>query len=372
MKKNIVSLVLVFGVATALFGLEWGGVINNSTLGTTSDFKDFSINQSNGIHLNLTSAITKDKSLRFATEGYYKYTLAFENDESKLTHIVDLSLLKLSGNWNINGSVLTLNVGRFNFFDKTGFVFGQQSDGVNINYTGRNWSLGAYAGYTGLLNRFTTPMYDNEYVEQKMAHLYDLSYGYVPLMLDFTLTNVGGNVIGMQGQYYLDLTNKVDKAYGSLFVKGPIGNICSYYVAGVVGSNNFKDLMVRANVNLQFVLGSNYMFSVGADYSSGNDKISPFKGITIKTVHSAVEGIDSIVPRISFTYANEKCVFNAAEKIVMSMPKEFEFNGLDSNVSFVYNIFSDLQLGSSLNAYTDFNDKDNNKFSVSVNANFVF
>lgn len=371
MKKSIISIALVLSFASALFGFEWGGVIDNATYAQTADFKEVQLNQSNGIHLNFTSGLTKDKSLRIAAEGMYKYNLAIEGKEGVLTNIVDLSLLKLSGNWVINGASLSLNAGRFNHSDKTGFVFAQTSDGVNVNYASRNWSIGAYAGYTGLVNRFTTPMVD-QLEEQKMAQLYDLSYGYVPLMLDFTLTNVGGNTIGIQGEYFLDITNKNDKAYGSFFVKGPLSTIGSYFAAATLGTNKFNDLMLRANMNFQFIFGQNLMLAFGADYSSGNSTLASFTGISLRPLHFMINGVDGIVPRISCTYAIDNLVVAVTEKVVMTIPESFELNGVDSNVSVVYNLFSDLQVSSSLNAYTDFASKDNNKFSVSVNANFAF
>ena len=371
MKKSLISVALVLSFASALFGFEWGGMIDNATVAQTSDFKDVSLIQSNGIHLNLTSSLNKDKTLRFATEAMYKYNLNIEDKEGTLTNIVDLSLLKLSGNWNINGASLSMNLGRFNYSDKTGFAFGQTSDGLNVNYVSRNWSVGAYAGYTGLVNRFTTPMTD-QLEEQKMAQLYDLSYGYVPLMIDFTLTNVGGNVIGIQGEYFLDITNKKDKAYGSLFVKGPLGSVGTYYAAATVGTNKFNDIMLRANMNFQFVFGNSLMLGIGADYSSGNSTLAPFTSITLRPLHFMIDGIDGIIPRLSLTYAIDNFVVAVTEKVVMTIPSSFELNGVDSNVSLVYNLFSDLQLGTSINAYTDFGSKDNNKFNVSVNAGFTF
>lgn len=376
MKKVLVSFALVISFATSLFAFEWGGLVNNTTSLSTSDFKKETIviNQSNGINLNFSSFLTKDKSLRIAAEAMYKYNLSITDKDKTFKNIVDLNLLKLSGNWNVNGASLSLNLGRYIHSDKTGFVFAQQSDGVNFTVRTANWNMGFYAGYTGLLNRFTVVMPDNLLVKPQMKEFYDFSYAYVPLMLDFTFTNVLRNQIGIQAEYFIDSTkNRNDKAYGSVTVKGPLGTFGSYYVAGTVGTSKFKDVMLRAALDLQFFPARNFIFSIGADYASGfNDVFVPFTTITAKPIHSSVVAVDAIVPKFAAMYSTDNLVLSLSEKLVMTIPESFEVNGLDNSLNFVYNIFSDLQLSTSVGAYLDFKNKENNKYNFGLNANFVF
>lgn len=374
MKKSLVSIAIVLSFASALFGFEWSGVVSNNTNVLTPDFKNVGINQSNGIDLSLTANLTKDKSLRFATEAMYKYDLVYADKKTTFINTADLSLLKFSGRWDINGSLLTMGAGRFEYSDKTGFVFGQESDGVSLNYTGRSLSCGFYAGYTGLLNRYTVNMTDNEKVKASLGQVYDLCYAYVPLMLDVAFTNVGGNYIGLQAEYFIDGTVlRADKVYGSIFAKGPLSNFGNYYVAATVGSTNFKNVMLRANLNLSFFIGESFMFGVGADYASGYNKVfSEFTPITMKPIHSTVAGVDAIVPRVMFSYVRDNFVLSVTEKLVTTIPQNFSVDGLDNNISVMYNVFSDLQLSSSISAYIDFDTKTENRYSASLNASFAF
>lgn len=376
MKKSIISIALVISFATSLFAFEWGGMIDNATSFSTSDFKkeSMTLNQSNGAYLNISSFLTKDKSLRIASEVMYKYTLSITEKDKDFKNIIDLNLLKLAGDWNLNGNLLSLNAGRFIYSDKTGNVFSQKSDGVNITFKTRSWNLGFYGGYTGLLNRYTVMMPDNLFLETKSKQFYDLSYSYIPLMLDFTFTNVARNIIGLQASYFLDVTkNKNHKAYGTVTVKGPLGRIGSYYVAGTVGTAKFKDIMARGTLNLSFMPSSNFIVAVGADYASGYNKIFvPFNSITAKSIHWSVAGVDAIVPKLTATYAANNLAASVTEKLVMTIPDSFELNGIDNNLSIVYNLFSDLQLSTSVSAYIDFKHKENNKYNFGINANFVF
>lgn len=375
MKKFLVSLALVAGFATSLFAFEWGGLITNVTNVATPDFKEFGLNQSNGAYLWCNSFLNESKTLRFSGEALYKYSMPLPADKKGFKNIVDLDLLKLTGNWGINGSLLNLNAGRFVYSDKTGNIFDQVSDGVNVSYSTYNWNVGAYAGYTGLLNRFNVFMYsvpDDSKVEQ----FYDLSYGYVPILVDFTFTNLGDNSLGVQAGYFLDATgNKYDKLFGSLFARGPISGIGNYFVSATVGTIGFDCIMLRASFDLSFFIKQNFLFSIGADYASGDNKVfTTFEGITQLPIHNSLfeAYTDAIVPRCTFMFALDKFAISIDEKLVTTIPEKFVVNGLDSTAGIVFNVFSDLKLSAAVNAYTNFVNKDEGNFGASLNAAFAF
>lgn len=376
MKKILVTLVLIAGITTSLFSFEWGGHFNNTTRASTTDFEAVNLNQSNSLSISFSGALTKDKSLRFVTEGLYKYNLGIPVTDTSFVNIIDLPLLKIAGSWGGPGSFLQLNLGRFGFSDKTGQVFSQTSDGINVSYSSYEWIVGMYAGYTGLLNRFNVSMIDNQFVKNNTDQLYDLSYGYVPLMVDFTFTNIGDSSLGMQLQYYLDATeNRNDKAYVNLTSSGPIAGFGTYYIAATLGTTKFENLMLRAALDLSFHAGKNYIFNIGADYVSGkNEVFSPFVGISQLPVHSTIMGIglDSFVPRLSAMFVYNNFIVKLDEKLVMVIPEKIELNGLDSSLSLVYNVFRDLKLSASVNAYTDFRSEELNNFSAGLNVDFTF
>lgn len=375
MKKFLITFTLIFGLISSSFAFEWGGLLNNVTNGASSDFKTGTLNQSNGIFLWINSALTEDKALRFSAEGMYKYNLITTGKNAKFTNTVDLNLLKLSGSWKKNGNVFSFNAGRFIYSDKTGNVFSQLSDGFNISYNTYNWNVGFYGGYTGLLNRFTVAMSEMP-KQQKNKEWYDLCYGYVPLMLDFTFTRVGRNSIGLQADYFIDVTgNKKDLAYGSFVMRGPIAKVGNYSVAATVGTEKFKNVMLRGKFDLSFFLGQYVMASVGADYASGSNKVFvPFKSVTARPIHNTVAAlpVDVLAPRLTGMFAKDNLVVTLTEKFIMTFPNKFQVNGLDSSLGLIYNIFSDLQLGANIIAYTDFISKEANNFSGTLSVNFTF
>ena len=377
MKKVLVAAALfITCAATSLFGFEWGGLVNNLSNVTTSDFKVIAPYQSNGVYLWMNAPITSDKSLRFSAEGVYKYDLVFDAKNTKFTNVIDLNLLKVTGNWGINGSNLNLEGGRFFVSDKTGRIFSQNSDGVSVRYGNIDWNAGFYIGYTGLLNSFTVVMSDTPSANSEQ--LYNLCYGYIPVMADFSFTNLGDNSLTAQVSLFADMTgNGAHKGYFGLSGNGALGSFGAYDAKVAVGTENFKNIMLAANLDFSFFLGKNMVASVGAEYASGDSNIfSSFRSITYKPLHSssvADEGVDLLVPRITgMIYWNNVCL-SANEKIIISIPSSgVVLNGFDTSIDIIYNVFSDLQLGCTLNAYANLKDKQSNRFGVTLNAAMAF
>lgn len=376
MKKTLITVCLLLSsFVTSVFALEWGGLVNNVTSVTAPNFKDLSLFQSNGAYLWVKSALNKEKSMSIAAEAMYKYNLTSNEAETNLINIIDLDLLKFSGNWDLTSGYLNVNAGRYIFSDNTGSYFAQNSDGINVVYDTPDWKVGGYVGYTGLQNRFVVVM--NDAIEEKSEQFYDLTYGYVPIMVNYTYKGLGRNSISGQLSYFVDTTvNKLDKAYGSLLVQGMLGKIGTYSFNAVLGTEKFKNVMARSSLDLSFYFGQNIIASFGADYASGQNKMfSIFQPITYTAIHNSpsVSGsADVVVPRFTAVFAYDKLAVTLNEKLVMSFPEKFELNGLDSSLNVIYNLFSDLQIGASLNVYADFINTKSNNYSAVVNASFAF
>ena len=128
---------------------------------------------------------------------------------------------------------------------------------------------------------------------------------------------------------------------------------------------------------MSFYISNNIMASFGVDYTSGDHGfLGFFMPVTYKPIHnsqSGTGGADVIVPRLTGIFVIDKLCITANEKVVMSVPKKgFTFNGLDTSVSAVYNIFSDLQISCTLNAYADLVNAEYHVFSATLNAGFAF
>ena len=324
----------------------------------------------------LKSGLNKKKSLHISTELSYKYNLLISNGTTSFSNIVDLNLLQLSGHWAFGRNNLFVDIGRFPYSDISGSVFSQKSDGLSVRFGNMSWNAGLYAGYTGGLNRFTVGMTD--ILEPKMEQFYDLCYGYVPILADFSLSARNNNSFTFQLGYFLDVTTgKNSKEVFEFAANGPLGYIGNYSFNLAASSENFKNLMIYSNFDFSFYLLNNLILSFGADYTSGDHGfLGMFVPVTYKTIHnsqSVIFGADVIVPRLTGIFVIDKLCITANEKVVLSLPKKgFTLNGLDTSISAVYNIFSDLQVSCMLNAYVDLVNKDFNNYNFTLNAGFAF
>ena len=186
MKKIIVSILAATCALSSLAAFTWSGLIDNNTkFSANHDFSALGLNQSNGIYLSAASKLNESGTLRFNAEGLYKYYLNcdLKEGESTFKNIVDLDLLKLTGEFSVGNGVLGLGAGRFKYSDYSGAVFSQVSDGLYLNYNTQKIKVSLYGGYTGLLNRLNVSMIENEYEEDE--NFYALCPKYVPVTADF-------------------------------------------------------------------------------------------------------------------------------------------------------------------------------------------
>ena len=160
MKKLIISICTILCLMAApLASVEWGGLLFNESGASTSDFKEITIKQTDGISLWLKSPLGKDSGFYFSSEILYKFSLDIaKGSDPQFKQIFDLPMLKVTGDLNAGAGLLSLNAGRFYYVDATSAVISQVVDGVALSYTLPTVKLGGFLGYTGLLNSLNVPM----------------------------------------------------------------------------------------------------------------------------------------------------------------------------------------------------------------------
>ena len=357
MKKKIISVIFASAaILASVSAFSWGGMIDDNTkLSANNDFSAIVLNQSNGIYLNISSNLNEAASLRFAGEGLYKYELNsnFAADETSFTNILDLDLLKLSGDWTMGQGHLGLALGRFKFTDFSGAVFSQLSDGAFLSYDTRKIKASCYAGYTGLLNRLDVTMTENQY--ESDDQLYALCPKYVPLLADFSYKALfGSQTIGGQIATYIPVSDETTlKFYGTLIANGYIGTKASYDARFTFGSEDFDGLMLDLMCDANFYVRNDMRLTAGAEYVSGaQGSINPFQTMTARSFGRAPYASGLIVPKAAFLYAAGKVYASVTERVIITMPEDqAALDGFDTAINVFYNLFSDLQLGLDAGAY---------------------
>ena len=374
MKKFLVTALSALILIQSLSALNWGGLLTNTSKVSTSEFKSFDFKQSNSLSLWASSSI--NKNLRFSTEGLFKYDLDVIGEEKNFTGIIDLTLLKLSGNWNVNNLSLALNAGRFAYSDLFSVVFAQTSDGLNFSLQNRSIKVGAYAGYTGLLNSLNVSMLD--FIPEEPSKIYSLCPGYVPLILDFSLLNLSGNTLSLQAEYFIATAEYIhNKFYAEFAANGMLGTMASYALSAVVGSENFSEYMLFGSGNVSLFLGQSLIANIGAEYASGNNgALVPFRTVSSRTAYNGKmfsETSGLILPQASVLFVLNNMVLTLGEKVVLGIPEnELSLNGFDTTLSFVCNVLSDLQVGCSVIGYADINNAANSNYSFALNVSLAF
>ncbi len=382
MKKFIISGILAITFLSSASALTWSGLIdNNSKLSSNHNFSDLNLNQSNGIYLSLASNLNKSGSMRFTAEGLYKYNLAvnLKSGNTSFSNIADIDLLKFSGDWNLGGGSLSVNLGRFQYSDFSGVVFSQVSDGAYISFNTLKTKTSIYAGYTGLLNRFNVSMTDTLSIiedKNKDAQWYDFCPMYIPVAADFSYKALfGTNTLGLQGAAFIPLSDKYTlKGYGTIVLSGYLGTIGSYDARFTAGTEKFESLMLNGKLDLNFYLGKSTMLTAGGEYASGKTgDIKPFLTITSRAFGNAPFTNGVIVPKLGLMYASGSFYGCFTERVVLAMPEnEVKLEGFDSSLNLIYNLFSDVQIGCDLGAYICTETKESSFYFATLKASLSF
>ena len=371
MKKFLVSVcTALFILSAPLSAFEWGGVIKDDTGITTPDFKDITFKQSNALSLWFKAPFG-NSGFKLTAEGLYKYNLSVSKAATEFVNIADLSLFKVDGKIDAGSGLLSLSAGRFAVADATGAVIAQTSDGISVNYALDTVKLGAYAGYTGLLNSLNVPMAT---APQKDIKVYNPAYPYAPLGLTVELPSLVLNQnVTLQGYALLDCgANKSSMYYANLVLAGPVTNIIYYNLSTTLGSVNFKNFMNYTGFTLYIFPTNEIAVNAGLDFGTADQgNTAAFTSIAVKS--GDVSG--KIVPRVSFTYGTDDMCLELGGKyrIAYDTAKaKYAGAGADINAGFVYNIFSDLQIGLNINALIDTTEAKQNNFTANLNIALAF
>ena len=378
MKKIITSCIIALScLFSAAYAFSWNGVFDNNTKAYTSNFKNYSLSQSNDVYLSLN--VPFSKNCYMMTEGLFKYDLTLSSGGAVFTPIVDLDLLKFSNSYALENGTLSYSIGRFNFNESSGTYFTQCSDGAYITYDSLKIKYGLYVGYTGLLNSLNVGM-EEENPNAKNKKFYNLCVGYIPISADFFYkTLFDTNRIGLQMSYFYntqkdDSNGMSDKFYGTLSLGGTISTIGTYDFKGTFESVGFKTVSIDSKLDLSFYIGKIGVAGGGIEYISGklSDSFVPFTSITARSVtNGSVKS--GIFPKLNCAIIYNNMYATFTEKLVLAIPeKQMSFRGFDTTINFVCNIFSDLQVGCDITAYMDIIEASSSNYTAALKASLSF
>lgn len=373
--KNKLFLSVIFSFCVTTFSVaavEWGGIFKNDSQVLLP------INQSNSIYLWLASPLG-DSGLYFSGEAMYKYNLTID-DENVFTHFFDVDLFKVYGDYAVGDNTLSLSFGRYMITDETSAVFAQNSDGLSVKFSADLVNVTGYVGYTGLLNSQNVSMLDKEgLVFAGEDSVYSLANPFIPVIATITFPSLFANQsLSLQESAFIDLGDgKSNRYYSTLLMSGPVTNSFSYSLASVFGSVDFKNLMNYSIINFNVYPTDSLLLSFGAEFASGNNgSFSAFKGITSRNIVNSVSAPETsgvLVPNVAVTYIYSNLLLSTNAKLLFGLPEDgFSTEGFEADVSIIYNVFTDLQLGLDVTAYCGISNKDENKTTATIRAAISF
>lgn len=390
MKKIIASIFAGFFLTAASFAFEWGGVVKNETSVSVADtsnmgsISSYTLSQSDGLYMWLNSNLTADSSWYLSTEALYKYK--YNTADHAFTNVVDIDLLKITGQSAIGKGMFNTALGRYFVIDNSGVIFAQTCDGVSLKFSMPSFDIALYGGYTGLLNAlnvYTLGETAISAVEHPSNQFYSLSYGYVPVLATLELpTFLNNQTLAVQASAFIDLgKEKYNRGYLNLMMKGPVAGAIFYTVSSTFGVANFdfkNTFSNLTNASFSIFAGNIVAFNIGTTYASGKHGIfNSFRGFTSSTAYfskSQPELSGVLIPDFDVLFAFGAASIDLSGKIVFGMPNaNIDFNGIEFGLDTVVNIFSDLQLNLNLKGYYDIagNNADS-YYMATVNLAFAF
>lgn len=370
MKKLLVAIcTALFIVAAPLSAFEWGGVITDSTGVSTPNFNNLSLKQQNGISLWFNTALG-DTDLFFSGEGVYKFKLVkAASTEAQLIHVADIPLLKISGDIQTATGVVSLNAGRFSYVDGTGSVFKGSLDGVGVDFTLPIVKLGFVAGYTGLLNELNANLSNINTTPEKQ--FYDFSAKTAPVGFSVEFPALFANQsLGFQGYGVLETDNfDASGYYFNLLLSGPITNSIYYNLVSSVGSvNTFKSIMNYSAFTLIAFPSETVAINAGVEYGSAQGQGSL---ATFTAPGYSYNG--DIVPKAGFTYATSTMSLDLSGSYILGYDgTKYSGTRADVNAGFIYNIFSDFQVGLAFTGQIDVTGGNDSSYNLYLNVALAF
>ena len=372
MKKLIVSICTVFCLMAApLTAVEWGGLFFNDTGAGINgpDYNDLEISQANGLSLWLKSPLA-DSGFYFSGEALYKFKLTFPKGDSPVfEQIADVPLLKVAGDVELGSGLLSLNAGRFYYVDSTATVLSQTIDGASVKYSLPAVNLGFFLGYTGLLNSLNVPMAGCS--PKPEAKIYDLAEPYLPLGVTFEFPSLFANQsLELDAYYIADLTvSENSRCYADLLLSGPITNSIYYNLVSSVGSvNTFKSIMNYSAFTLIAFPTETVAINAGVEYGSAQGQ-----GSLATFVAPGYSYNGDIVPKAGFTFATSTMSLDLSGSYILGYDgTKYSGTRADVNAGFIYNIFSDFQVGLAFTGQIDVTGGNDSSYNLYLNVALAF
>lgn len=390
MKKSFIVFCSLFLILSQGFSFEWGGLLNNNSTGvyevknSLNEDADFSFNQKNGLYLWLSNPLSEKGNWKLNSEIAYIANVK-PNDEPVFQNIIDLTLLKFSGQLAFKKSSVDVSLGRFVVSDKTGNIFSTTSDGAYLKFNSSIVGLSGYVGYTGLTNLLNSTEiegYDNEDVVQ----FYKFQYPLIPLIFSFELPSLFANQnLTFQVLASLNCGNNVNmgnKYFATLALDGPIYSKLFYLLQTTFGTKEFKGIMNYSSVDFMWYPLSFVNINLGVKYTSGKEDLNglfvPFSGVTLVQKSSLDENYlsDCLLPTASIVFYNgpfhSKLEVKCDIDIVDAENNLFTVRGYYGSLDTTLNIFSDLQIGFDMNLFVDSVSSQDFMFNATIKAAFAF
>lgn len=376
MKKVILSLISTLLLLSPLSSFEWGGLTDSTT--SLSYTTDSSVTQTNAAYLWASTPLNNDGSFYLKGEGMYKISF----NSGHITQLADLDLLKFAGSVSAGNSKLNFSAGRFSLADVTGAIFSQNCDGLYIDYNLPSVNISAYAGYTGLLNSRIVYMLAKEgyHAPDADSPVYSLSNPYIPLTFSVTLPSLFANqTLTAQILNFLDLSaDKYNRMYATAGLNGPLSSKVFYNFVTDFATSDFKSVSNYSKFSVSAFISSLYL--TGAfEYASGNNGfLSEFRGFSsipvCTTAFGYKESGSTMVPSLSAAInLPHNMMVSAKFKDIFACPSEkIENKGLSGELSYICNIFSDLQLTAGLSGYKCLDNSSSDLISASLKLALSF
>lgn len=379
MKRLFTILLSATLVLAPLAAFDFGGYIGNDSSIIKLGEADPYFNQSNSIFLWASAPIGEHMYIK--GEGMYKYN--YDTASEKFVNYVDLDLLKLAGEFSIAPGKLDFALGRFNFSDLTGTIFSQNSDGAFAKLTAKKFNVSLYAGFTGLLNSNIVNILDKGgVIHSPENEVYSLNANYIPVLATVSLPSLFLNqTISLQASGFIDVSeNNYNRMYATIDFTGPITSMLFYNLATTFGTENFDSIMNLSNLSFSIFPMSNLFVNAGVLFASGEILgMNSFIGFSSHPAFNAAfpaETTSCLIPSISanLSILQDKMLLALTGKgVFTTFDDSFKATGVQGDLSAIYNIFPDFQVGLSGSLFKGFSDYSAlDKFSATLKFAVTF
>ena len=377
-------------LTASAFAVDFGGSLDNNTKLSTISFDSWSLLQQDGLTAWLKVPFNNEGSLYFATEGtmLVSYNIPDLSNASAYTFdfLLDLSLFKLAGVFNIGNNVLQLNVGRFYLSDVTGIVLSQTADGLQLGFTSDYFKASVYGGYTGLTNAMFGTMNDDTTTTSfnpDASNIYCFNSPYIvtgaTIAAPYLFANqtIGAEFYGMFGSVGPNGGNSgYNRTYITLFMNGPIVKNLFYTLSSTLAFNNGPTNLTMGTLSYYPKFKSSSI-TLNAIYASGDSgSLKAFSGFTSSAAtyaFSAPNYTSLIKVGLRGSLKPLESLYTAVgSDVIFDTGSESGFRGVQWDANLKYQILTDIQVSLIVKQYFDFKNNSDNNTSFTLNASLAF